>query len=265
MIKVGLIGAGAIGSYIARCIPDIPPFSLSYICDINREKAEKIRDFYKTKPEIVEINELIKRAEFIIEAASVKVVKEVLPLVIKEKKDIMVMSVGGLLQEEELLIEAEKVGIKIYIPSGAIAGIDGLKAARLGNIKNVLLKTRKPPYSLKDAPYVLENKIDINTDEERTIFRGTAADAIKGFPANINVSAVLSLAGIGPQKTFVEIIQDPHIDKNIHEVLIEGDFGSLTIKCENTPLAENPKTSYLACLSAIALLKLIAGGIKIGT
>lgn len=264
-IKLGLIGCGAIGSYIARKIPDIPNFSLRCICDINREKAEKLANSCKIKPEITKIDKLIKMADLVIEAASVNVVNKILPLVIKEKKGLVVMSVGGLLEKEDLLRKAENEGIKIYVPSGAIAGIDGLKAAALGNIKKVHLKTRKPPYALIDAPYILENNIKIDPKERKTIFKGKAIDAIAAFPGNINVSSTLSLAGIGPYMTIVEIIQDPNIDKNIHEVLIEGDFGRLTIKCENIPLAENPKTSYLASLSAIALLKSIAAGIKIGT
>lgn len=263
-MKLGLIGCGAIGSFIAKQIPGIPGISLLFIFDINREKAEKIT--YFKKPKFVGIRELIKKADLVIEAASVAAVKEILPLVVKEKRDLIVMSVGGLLGEERLLKKAEEKRVKIYVPSGAIAGIDGLKAARQGNIESVLLTTRKPPLSLKDAPYILENKIDIlNIKEENTIFKGTALDAIKGFPANINVSATLSLAGIGQEKTFVKIIADPNIDKNIHEVLIKGDFGAITVKCENLPSPDNPKTSYLASLSCIALLKSIGGGLKIGT
>ncbi len=266
MLKLGLIGCGAIGSCIARAIPNIPGISLSFISEIDREKADKIALLYLPKPEVVEIPKLVKKSNLIVEASSTKVVKEILLLAIKEKRDLMIMSVGGLIGEEDLLLKAEKKGLKIYIPSGAIAGIDGLKAAKLGNIERVLLKTRKPPASLKGAPYILENKIDLsNILKEQIIFKGTALDAIKGFPANVNVSATLSLAGIGPHKTSVEIIADPNIDKNIHEILISGDFGRFFIKCENLPSFENPKTSRLASLSCIAMLKSIITPLKIGT
>jgi len=265
MIKLGLIGCGSIGSFLAKEIPNIPGLCLSYIFDIERNKAEKIVSLLPIKPEIMEIEGLVKKSDLVIEAASIKAVKEILPLVIKEKRDLMIMSVGGLLGEEDLLKEIEKRGINLYVPSGAIAGIDGLKAAKMGNIKSVLLKTRKPPIGFIGAPYILENKIDpLNIREEKTIFKGTAIDAIKGFPANVNISATLSLAGIGPQLTEVEIILDPNIDKNIHEVLIIGDFGRIFIKCENLPSPNNPKTSYLAALSAIAILKSITSSLKIG-
>ncbi|MEW6102461.1 MAG: aspartate dehydrogenase [bacterium] len=266
MIKIGLIGCGAIGSYIAKAILDIPSLSLVCLCDIDKERAEKTASIFPKKPEILEIADVIKKASLIIEASSVNVVKEILPLVIKEKKNLMVMSVGGLLGEEELLKRAGEEGIKIYIPSGAIAGIDGLKAALLGNIEHVILKTRKPPKGLLGAPYICENKINLsNIKEKTTIFKGTALDAIAGFPANVNVSATLSLAGIGPYKTEVEIIADPNTTKNIHEILIIGDFGRINIKCENLPSKDNPKTSYLASLSAIATLKSIVASLKVGT
>ncbi|MEW6681112.1 MAG: aspartate dehydrogenase domain-containing protein, partial [bacterium] len=217
MINLGLIGCGFIGNSIARAIPNIPGVSIVCLCDVNKGRAEKIASLFFPKPKITEIPELIKTSDLIIEASSVKVVKEVLPLVIKEKKDLMVMSVGGLLKEEELLKQAEDKGIKIYVPSGAIAGIDGLKSAKMGNIERVVLKTRKPPKGFLQSPYVKKKGIDLlNLKKATTIFKGTSLEAIKGFPANINVSATLSLAGIGAQMTGVEIIADPNINKNIH-------------------------------------------------
>ncbi|MEW6007705.1 MAG: aspartate dehydrogenase [bacterium] len=266
MIKLGLIGCGAIGSCIAKAILNIPSLCLVCLCDQNKERAKKTASLFPKKPEIVDIPEVVKKADLIIEASSIKVVKEILPLVISEKKDLMVMSVGGLLGEEKLLKRAEDKGIKIYVPSGAIAGIDGLKGALLGNIEKVTLKTRKPPKGLLGAPYIEEKGIDLlNIKDKTRIFKGTAFDAIKGFPANVNVSATLSLAGIGEDKTEVEIIADPKSNKNIHEILIIGDFGRINIRCENLPSKDNPKTSYLASLSAIATLKSIVASLKIGT
>ncbi|MBA7660637.1 L-aspartate dehydrogenase [subsurface metagenome] len=176
------------------------------------------------------------------------------------------MSVGGLLGNEDLLDLAKKKDCKIYLPSGALAGLDGVKSASVGRIDSITLTTRKPPEGLKGAPYIIRNKIDLDAIiKETVIFEGSANEAVEGFPKNINVSAALSLAGIGAEKTRVRIIADPNLKRNIHEVEVKGEFGRLVSRTENLPSPKNPKTSYLACLSAIATLKGIVSSIKIGT
>jgi aspartate dehydrogenase len=129
------------------------------------------------------------------------------------------------------------------------------------------LTSRKPPRGLKNAPYVIENRIDLDSiTEERVLFEGTAEQAVSGFPKNINVSAVLSIAGVGPKNTTVKIIAAPGLAVNVHEIEVAGDFGKLITRTENVPFPENPKTSFLAALSAVATLKqLLDEAIKIGT
>ncbi|MDI6751831.1 MAG: aspartate dehydrogenase [bacterium] len=263
-MKVGIIGCGAIGGEIARAILDIPGLKLVSLSDVERDKAERLSLLFQDTPAIDSLSELISRVDLIIESASQEVAKIAFPLAIENGKDMMIMSVGGLLGREDLLALAEKKGIRVYLPSGAIAGVDGLKAASCANVEGVTLTTRKPPLALKDAPYLKDINLS-EIKEERVVFSGTAEEAIKGFPANINVAAVLSLSGIGIQKTRVKIVADPKIDKNIHEIEIIGRSGRIFVRCENLPSPTNPKTSYLASLSAIALLKQIASPVKIGT
>lgn len=263
-MKVGVIGCGTIGSEIAKAISGIPGLELISLCDIEPNKAERLSLLLPEKPSLDSLSDLISKVDLVIESSSQEVVKIALPLSIEKRKDMMIMSVGGLIGREDLLAEAEKKGIKVYLPSGAIAGIDGLKAASCAKVESVTLTTRKPPLALKGAPYLKD--IDLSEiKEEKTVFSATAEEAIKGFPANINVAAILSIAGIGVQKTKVKIVADPKITRNIHEIEIIGDTGRIFIRCENLPSPTNPKTSYLASLSAIALLKQIASVVKIGT
>jgi aspartate dehydrogenase len=178
----------------------------------------------------------------------------------------MVMSVGGLIGHEDLLKKASKKCVKVYIPSGALCGVDGLKSSSTGRIKSVTLTTRKPPKGLEGAPYIKEHNINLAAIKNETvIFTGSAKDAIKAFPQNVNVSAVLSLAGIGAGKTRVRIITSPQYTKNIHEVEIESEAGRIFTRTENVPSKTNPRTSELAVFSAIATLKGITDSVRLGT
>jgi aspartate dehydrogenase len=161
---------------------------------------------------------------------------------------------------------AKRHGKRLYVPSGAIAGLDAIKGAMLGRVFKVTLTTRKSPRALEGAPYVVKKGIDLGAlKEPTTIFSGSAEEAVPAFPANINVAAALSLAGIGADKTLVRIIADPACDKNIHEIEVEGDFGRLVTRMENVPSPHNPKTSYMAALSAIGLLQRITASLVVGT
>jgi aspartate dehydrogenase len=179
----------------------------------------------------------------------------------------MIMSVGGIIEHyKELEVLTREKNARIFIPSGAICGIDGLKAATFGKINKVILTTKKPPKAFLGLPYVLKKKIRLdNINEDTVLFEGDALSAIRSFPQNINVAATLSIAGIGPDNTLVRIMASPNITKNIHEIEIESDAGTIFTRTENVVHPDNPKTSYLAVLSAIATLKQILEPIKIGT
>jgi len=268
-IRIGLVGCGVIGSEIARAVDKKfnTKADLVAISDVDKDKAKQLRGRLKQRPVISSINGVIKKSDLIIEAASPKASSDLARKAISKKKDIMIMSSGGIVNNYASLFNlARRTGSNIYLPSGAICGLDGIKAAFFGGISMVELTTRKPPAGLKGAPYLVKKGIAVNRIKEETvIFKGSAKQAIKAFPKNINVSCVLSMAGIGPKKTKVKIITSPKYKRNSHEISIEGEFGRLTTRAENVPSPNNPKTSYLAVLSAIATLKQILDPVRIGT
>ena len=251
-IKIGIIGCGTIGFQLAKAIKE--KFSvraeLSALCDINKDKAEELKASSGLNPQILSMEELIKACDLIIEAASAKISYEVVQESLKQRKDVMIMSVGGIAEKaKELFALAQTKGSHIFLPSGAIAGLDAVKAASMAKINKATLITRKPLQGLKGAPYLAEKKIDLSRIKEETvIFEGEAIEAIKGFPKNVNVCATLSLAGIGAQKTGVKIITSPEYKTNIHEIQVEGDFGRLVTRTENVPSPTNPKTSFFLLL-----------------
>ncbi|NQU74038.1 MAG: aspartate dehydrogenase [Candidatus Omnitrophica bacterium] len=268
-IKVGLVGCGTIGSAIAEAVDKgfKNRASLVAISDCDAGKAAFLRRRLKKKPAIVAIDKLIKSSDLVIEAASAKISGQVAKKALLRKKDVIIMSVGGVVKNHAALFNlARKAQCKIYLPSGAICGLDGVKSASVGKIYKAELTTRKRPAALAGAPFIEKNKIDLTKiKSEKVIFNGSAEEAIAGFPKNINVSCALSLAGIGPQRTKVRIIVSPNYTKNIHEIEVEGEFGKLITKTENVPSPYNPKTSHLAVLSAIKTLRQALDPVKIGT
>ncbi|MBI5124109.1 MAG: DUF108 domain-containing protein, partial [Candidatus Omnitrophica bacterium] len=243
-IKVGIIGCGTIGSEIAKACQGRleDKVVLSAICDVDTEKARALNGSLKKKVSVLPLREIIKKCSFLVEAASASVSGTVLKKCVEAKKDCLVMSVGGILGKERLLKNAEARGVRVYIPSGAICGIDGLKSASIGRIDSVTLTTTKPPKGLAGAPFLKSKGIDVSDIKEDTVvFEGAAEEAVKGFPQNINVSAVLSLAGIGAGKTRVRIVASPSSAANVHEVEIIGEAGRLTTRSENMPSKSNPK------------------------
>lgn len=268
--RIGIVGCGAIGSAIAKAMSRdfTQAAKLTALYDIEADKAYKLAKVAGRKRGLVALSlkSLISKSDLVVECASAKVSAEVVKQAIKYRRDCLIMSVGGLLDSyEEIFKTAKKNSCSVYIPSGAIAGIDCLKAHKLAKIKRVLLTTRKAPNALAGSPYILKNKIDLyNIKTETVIFEGKASDAVLHFPQNINVSATLSLAGLGKEKTRVKIICSP-CSKNIHEIEIESGAGKTFIRCENEPSPDNPKTSYLAVLSAIATLRQVFEAVKIGT
>lgn len=267
-IRVGIIGCGTIGSEIAVSCQMVlkDKVDLAGICDADEKKAAALQKSLKNNVPILKLEDLINKSDLLVEAASANVSAAILAEAIKNKKDILIMSIGGLLGKEELLKRSDDAGIKVYLPSGALSGIDGLKSASVGRIDSVSLTTRKPVKGLEGAPYLKDKKIKLQDIKgETVIFEGPAIEAIKGFPQNVNVCAALSLAGIGADKTQVKIITSPAYTKNIHEVEIKGDFGSISTRTENVPSKSNPKTSQLAVFSAIATLKGIVKNVRVGT
>jgi len=282
-MKAGLIGCGVIGTELAKFIDNNKDIELIGITDTDETKIDNLKGILKNnQPETLDTNSLIEKSELIIEAASGEVAKELLNKVADKDKKAMFMSTGGLIDSSELLKNSKA---KIYLPSGAIAGIDGIKSASVGKIKSITLTTTKHPEGLKDAPYVVENNINLSEMTKKTIiFKGSVDEAVKGFPKNINVAATLSLASnfkmseIAKKaisehaqepkvldKLKIKIIADPKIKTNTHEIKVVGESGKIKTKTENIPSPSNPKTSYLAVLSGIATLKQITEKVRVGT
>lgn len=268
MLRVGVIGCGTIGSEICKAInKNLIQAELAGICDIDLCKAKSLAETLHRVVQIMAQSDLMDSADLIVEATCLEAAPNIIRGTLLRSKDVIVMSVGGLLPYfEELRDLAKEKQCLIYVPSGAIAGLDALKGAREAEITKVVLTTKKPPKGLEGAPYVVENHIELKHLKQATeIFSGTALEAVPAFPANINVAAALSLAGIGAKETQVKIIADPFCSQNIHEIEIEGEFGRLFTRIELMPSPYNPRTSLLAALSAIALLRRITDSVIVGT
>ena len=258
MIRAGIVGMGVIGTQIAKAIENgIPGIALAGVS----VRAPVKGGGYAVFP----LGELIQRSDLVVEAATQTALREFGPAVLTAGKHLMVMSAGGLVGVlDEWAQLADKHGCRILIPSGAIAGLDGVKGAREGAITSVTMETRKPPRALAGAPYIVERGIDLDAIHEETlIFEGSAAEAVKAFPANVNVVAALSLAGLGPERTRIKLFAVPGQERNQHRIMIEGEFGRLRIEVENVP-SENPRTGKLSYLSAIAMLRGLGGSVQVG-
>jgi aspartate dehydrogenase len=270
--KIALLGCGAIGTQIALAIDSGKiPAILTQIYDQSKDSSNKLVSKLKNKPTIVENSHLLSSGpiDLVVEAASQQAVKDVALSILQNKKDLMVMSVGALLDESifDVLTEAcKEFNKQIILPSGAIAGLDAIKSVK-DELDSLTLITTKHPKSLKGAKFFETSNINLDSIKKQTkIFEGDAAEAVKLFPANINVAALLSLTGLGSKKTKVMIVADPNTDKNIHNILANGKFGKISITVENIPDPTNPKTSRLAILSAIQTLRQYClDGISIGT
>lgn len=270
-MKVALIGCGFIGQTIAGAIKEgAVDASLVSVFDRNRENIENI----KTICEDVKIADSLKDilesdAELVIEAASISALKEYAADILKSKKNLMAMSVGAF-ADKEFLENVEKTakenGVKVYLPSGAVGGLDALKSAAMAELSDAFIVTTKPPKSLRGNQYLIDKGIDVDRiTEKQILYEGSAADAIEKFPFNVNTAVTVGLCGLGPGKTKVTIVCDPGIDKNVHEIHAKGDFGEFRFRIENLPSPKNPRTSYIAALSAITTLKRITSHIEMGT
>lgn len=262
-INIGLIGVGTIGTFLLEKINKekfISGYQITAVFD-EREKAkdklQHLASTYDFQPYQNIDRFLDSSIDVVVECANIDVVKQLAEQII-QKKDLFLISVGALVDPiyyDQLQGIATTEGRKIYLPTGAIGGLDVIKAANiLGGLQSVTLITRKPAQAL--AGDLIE--------EETVLFEGKAKDAIAQFPKNANVAIILSLSGIGVEKTKVKIIADPAVDKNIHCIETVGDFGKVEIKLENNPSPTNPKTSYLTALSILSSLKSLDEAVTIG-
>jgi aspartate dehydrogenase len=264
--RVAVAGLGAIGASVVKELDrGIEGLMLSAVSVQNVAKHQAWLNELKTSPKILPIEELADAADIVVECAPSKLVRSIVAPVVLRGKTAVVLSVGALLQNEDLIALARKNSGQIVVPTGALIGLDAVTAAAEGTIHSVRLVTRKPPLGLAGAPYLVENDISVEgLSEPLRIFEGTAREAAKGFPANLNVAVALSLAGIGPDRTRVEIWADPTVTRNTHRIEVDSDSARFSMTIENIP-SENPRTGRITALSVIACLRKQRASLRIGT
>jgi aspartate dehydrogenase len=266
-MNIAIVGLGSIGTTLVRKFAQggIPGANLCAVVVRNREKAWAVLKDIGVDVPLLELSQLAEVADLVVECAPAEMLPEIARPVLGAGKKIMVLSCGALLEHPELIDLAEQTGGQIIIPTGALIGLDAVSAAAEGKIRSVRMITRKPIEGLLGAPYLNENGIDIEgISEPMRVFQGTARQAAKGFPANLNVAVALSLAGIGPDKTVLEIWADPTATRNTHKIVVESDAASFEMSIENIP-SENPKTGRITALSVIAAIRKLTAPLRVGT
>ena len=260
-MRITIVGCGSIGSKLAKAADEMNEVKRIYLLDINKNAAEKVAAGLNKAIVINSVEEELYHSDLVIEAASQAAAKELLPKVAARGVDMMIMSVGALVDDDFRALVFEKARVseaRVYIPTGALCGIDGLRSASVEGLDEVELISMKGPKSLLGVPYMEEKGINVEEIKERTvIYTGFAREAVKLFPRNINVAATVSLLGVGFDRTKVTVVLDPEIKSNSHELRIKGIFGEMNCHTYNVPEPDNPRTSHLATLSAIAALKRI--------
>ncbi|OYT58048.1 aspartate dehydrogenase [Euryarchaeota archaeon ex4484_162] len=254
-MNLGIIGCGAIGSDVAKAADRMREIKKIYLYDRDKKAADTLCRLLR-KAEVRKVEDFIEDVDVVFEAASQQAVVEYGLKVLRAGKDLIIMSIGSLFDDQlrkKLENTARRKRCRIYLPSGAVCGIDGILAASIEKIDSVTLVTTKPPSSLGRR-----------LNKRTVVFDGNAREAVKKFPRNINVAACLSLAGIGFDRTRVKIVADPVVNRISHKILAHGRFGRLRAEMENLPNPNNPQSSYMASLSAIAILKRIVDPIQIG-
>jgi aspartate dehydrogenase len=265
---LAIAGLGAIGLRVARAVDAgaVPRIRLTAVSakDLSRARA-RIAEF-TSPPAVVPLKELAEHADIIVECVPAAAFREVAEAAVARGRWFLPLSVGALINHMDLVARAKTTGARIVVPTGALIGLDTVRAMAVGTIHEVRLETRKPPAGLAGAPYLVESNIDIeNLTAPLCVFRGNARAAAKAFPANVNVAAALGLAGIGPDGTQVEVWADPGVDRNHQSVTIHSDAGEARMTIANIPSAENPRTGRIVANSVIATLQRFTSPLTVGT
>jgi aspartate dehydrogenase len=208
---------------------------------------------------------LALRPDAVVEAASHEAVREHLVALLEAGVDVVVLSAGAL-ADDTLRRAAEaaagRSGASLIVPSGGIGGLDALKTACLGGVDEVSIQVAKPPAAWRGIPFVDALSLDLN--RLQTLFEGPAREGVGHFPQNVNIAAVLSLAGVGMDRTRLKVVSDPALTLNTHTIRVRGKTGRFTVVLENVPSPENPKTSWLACYSAVAAVQALGSRVRYG-
>ena len=266
-LTVGIAGLGAIGLSLARAldagVEGLRLAAVSAPRDLTGARA-RIAGF--RAPPLVMPNAELAACDVVVEAAPAAAFEEIATAAIEAGRIFVPSSVGALLPRMQLVDRARERGARIIVPTGALLGLDAVRAAAEGEVESVTIETRKPPRGLAGAPHLARQGIDVMAVTAATrVFAGNAFDAAQGFPANVNVAAALALAGIGPERTMVEIWADPGVTRNTHTIRVEAAAARLTMTIENVPSEENPRTGRITPLSILACLRGLTSTLKVGS
>ncbi len=265
-LKVGIAGLGAVGLEVGRRIEaGIPGLVLTAVSVRDVDKAKRNLPSIGSSVAVVPAEALAESCDLVVECLPPALFRAVASSAVERGRLFMPLSVGQLLENWDLVARAKETGARILVPTGALIGLDTVRAAAEGTIRSVTMITRKPPGGLEGAPYLVERGISLKgLNTAKKVFDGSARDGARGFPANVNVAAALSLAGIGPDKTRLEIWADPALERNTHRIEVDADTASFSMAIENVP-SENPKTGRIVALSTIATLRGLVAELKVGT
>jgi aspartate dehydrogenase len=273
--RVGIVGCGAIGTALAVALERDYANVARVVALVDRipARVRALQSRLRGRPKASSLPELIRGCDLVIEAASVDVAAEVARRGLAAHRDVVIMSTGGLLlHATRWRPAARRSRGRLLLPSGALGGLDGLKALAQGRLRRICLTTSKPPASLASAPLIARRGIRLTgLRRPRVIFDGTPRQAIQGFPQNTNVAATLALAVLSgrPQRPAppirIRVVADPRLTRNVHQVDVEGDAGRLSCRMESRPSLENPKTSQVAIQAALATLAQVFEPVRIGT
>lgn len=267
-LRLGIAGLGTIGLAVAKRVDagEAGDMVVSAVSARDTQKAADNISAFAHKPDIVPIGEIGEHCDVVLECAPRAVFDALAASAISNGCIFIPLSVGALLDRPELVDQARASGAKIMVPTGALIGLDAVKAIAQGNVTSITMETRKPPRGLKGAPHIAAIGVDLDTvSEPLKVFSGTAREAAKGFPANVNVAAALGLAGIGPDRTMVEIWADPTVQHNTHTITAKSDSSDFTMTIQNIPTEENPPTGKITALSALATLQRLTSPLVVGT
>lgn len=267
-MKLAVGGLGAIGLAVVRCVDGggIPGIELAAVSARDAAKARMKLAGLNRPPALVPLGELADHADIVLESVPARHFAEIAEPTIAKGRILMPLSVGQLLTHMHLVEQARMTGARILVPTGALLGLDAVRAVAEGEVASVRITTRKPPKGLSGAPHLVANGISVDgLTAPLKVFEGTARQAIIGFPANVNVAVALSLAGIGPDRTMIEIWADPSVDRNVHTIEVRSDSSDLTMTIANIPSLENPATGKVTALSAIAALRRLTAPLVVGT
>jgi len=267
VLRVAIGGFGAIGKAVAKALDDgIEEMSLAAVSARDTARAEAAMAGFAYPAPVRPLDRLWEEADIVVECAPAKHLRDLAEPALAHGRTVITLSCGALLENFDLVELARRQGGRILVPTGALLALDAVQAAAIGGISRVQMITRKPPNGLEGAPYLVENQIRVTElSEAKLVFSGTAREAARGFPANVNVAAALAMAGLGPDRTMIDIWADPAVDRNIHRIEVEADAARFSFQIENVPSLENPKTGRMTPLSVIALLRKLTSPLAIGT